>query len=166
MIKGLKKLHSAEPACRKRSDSDHLKFVIHKNDSGFKFSFAIELNGIKSWAVPDEPSMNPLEQRMAKEVKEIQEKVLSSFEIEEQETVSDLLWDKGNYIPLDEEGNILNEFEAHLNLRNGSLRFFLQGKKLVGEFVLVKKGKKTWLLIKRHDEFALYQEYRIESLAG
>jgi bifunctional non-homologous end joining protein LigD len=166
MIKGLKKLHSAEPACRKRSDSDHLKFVIHKNDSGLKFSFAIELNGIKSWAVPYEPSMNPLEQRMAKEVKEIQEKVLSCFEREEQETVSDELWDKGNYIPLDEEGNVLNEFEAHLNLRNGSLRFFLQGKKLVGEFVLVKKGKKTWLLIKRHDEFALYQEFRLESLVG
>jgi bifunctional non-homologous end joining protein LigD len=167
MIKGLKKLHSAEPACRKRSDNDHLKFVIHKkNETGLKFDFAIELDGIKSWAVPDEPSMNPLEQRMAKEVKEIQEKLQSCFEIEEHDTMSEELWDKGNYIPLDEEGNVLNEYEAHLNLRNGALRFFLQGKKLVGEFVLVKKGRKTWLLIKRHDEFALYQEFRVESLAG
>jgi bifunctional non-homologous end joining protein LigD len=165
MIKGLKKLHSAEPACRKRSDSDHLKFVIHKNaDDSLQFDFAIELNGIKSWSVPDQPSMNPLEQRMAKEAKEIHKKILNFFEKEE--PVSEELWDKGNYIPLDEDGNVLNEFEAHSNLRSGSLRFFLQGSKLVGEFILIKKGKKSWLLVKRHDEFALYQEYRVEHLAG
>jgi DNA ligase D-like protein (predicted 3'-phosphoesterase) len=165
MIKGLKKLHAAEPACRKRSDSDHLKFVINKkNESGLKFDFAIELDGIKNWAVPDEPSMNPLEQRMAREAKEIHERVLNFFE--KDEPVSEELWDKGNYIPLDEDGNVLNEYEAHLNLKNGSLRFFLQGSKLVGVFILIKKGKKNWLLIKQHDEFALYQEYRVETLAG
>ena len=35
MIKGLKKLYGSEPACRKRSDSDHLKFVIHKKEDEY-----------------------------------------------------------------------------------------------------------------------------------
>ena len=52
----------------KRSDSDHLKFVIHrKDDEHLKFDFTLELNGIKSWAVPDVPSMDPMEQRFATE---------------------------------------------------------------------------------------------------
>src|SRR5262252_5309985 len=112
MIKGLKKLHSAEPACKRRSDSDHLKFVIHKKNEGdLQFDFAIELNGIKSWLVSIEPSMNPSEQRMAKEAKEIHESILNFFE--KDEPISEELWDTGNYIPLDEDGNVLNEFEAN-----------------------------------------------------
>jgi len=163
MIKGLKKLHSAEPACQKRSDSDHLKFVIHKknDESELKFDFSIELNGIKSWAVPDVPSMNPLDQRLAKLDKKIEEAILDYGEREE---LSEL-WDKGNYIPIDEEGNVLSEYEAIQCLEKGSLIFFLQGNKLVGEFILMKKRKKSWLLIKRHDEFALYH-YDVASLVG
>jgi bifunctional non-homologous end joining protein LigD len=164
MIKGLKKLHSAEPACQERSDGDHLKFVIHKknDETELKFDFSIELNGIKSWAVPDVPSMNPLEQRMAKLDKKIEEAILDYVEGEEMSE----LWDKGNYIPLDDEGNVLSEQDAIESLKNGSLKFFLQGNKLVGEFVLLKKGKKTWLLIKRHDEFALYHSYSVDTMVS
>lgn len=137
--------------------------MIHKkNDRDLKFDFSIELNGIKSWAVPDVPSMNPLEQRLAKLDKKIQETILDFIEGEE---LSEL-WDKGNYIPLDEEGNILSERQAIEHLKKGSLIFFLQGNKLVGEFVLIKKRNKHWLLIKRHDEFALYHEYDVHTLAG
>ena len=163
MIKGLKKLHSAEPACQKRSDSDHLKFVIHKknDESDLRFDFSIELNGIKSWAVPDVPSMNPLEQRLAKQ-DQIENAILDFIEGEE----ASELWDKGNYIPLDEEGNPLSEREAIERLKKGSLIFFLQGNKLVGEFVLIKKEKKHWLLIKRHDEFALYYNYNADALVS
>jgi len=164
MIKGLRKLHSGEPACQKRSDSDHLKFVIHKknDECELKFDFSIELNGIKSWAVPDVPSMNPLEQRLAKLDKKIEEAILDYSEGEE---ISEL-WDKGNYIPIDDCGNALSEHEAIECLNEGILKFFLQGTKLVGEFVLMKKGKKSWLLMKRHDEFALYNNYNLETVAG
>jgi bifunctional non-homologous end joining protein LigD len=157
MIKGLKKLHGSEPACRKRSDSDHLKFVIHrKEDDYLKFDFTLELNGIKSWAVPDVPSMDPLQQRFAQEDEIEFEKFLE--ENSEQNLTAEILqaWDKGNYLPIDDKGRILSEYEALKCLQEGVLKFFLQGKKLIGEFVLMKKGMNDWLLMKRHDEFALY----------
>jgi len=165
MIKGLKKLHAAEPACRKRSDNDHLKFVIHKkDDEDLKFDFTIELNGTRSWAVPDVPSMNPMDQRAALE--EIVETDAISIEVSEWGQEPEALWDKGNYIPIDERGNVLSEYQAIECLKEGVLRFFLQGKKLVGEFVLMKKTTSDWLLMKRHDEFALYNSYSFESIVN
>jgi len=166
MIKELKTLHSGEPACQKRSDRDHLRFVIHrKKGSELKFDFTIELNGIKSWAVPDVPSMNPLDQRQAEEDKVEAEKILeANLEQITEETLR--TWDKGNYIPIDDSGNILSEYEALECLKQGALKFFLQGKKLVGEFVLMRKRRNCWLLIKRHDEFALYNSYSYEAIEG
>lgn len=155
MIKELKRLHSGEPACQKRSDKDHLRFVIHrKKENQLKFDFTIELNGTKSWAVPDVPSMDPLDQRRAEED--------NILEINLEESLTEELlrtWDKGNYIPIDDNGNVLSEFEALECLEQGALKFFLQGKKLVGEFVLMRERSNDWLLIKRHDEFALYNSY-------
>jgi len=165
MFKKLKTLRSGEPACQKRSDKDHLRFVIYrKDDDDLKFDFTIELNGIKTWAVPDVPSMNPLDQRQAKEDEIEANKILEKSL--EQSLIDQALqtWDKGNYIPIDDNGNVLSEFEALESLQEGALKFFLQGTKLVGEFVLMRRGKKNWLLMKRHDEFALYNYYSYETL--
>jgi len=165
MIKELKTLHSGEPACQNRSDSDHLRFVIyHKEDDDLKFDFTIELNGIKSWAVPDVPSMNPLDQRQAEEDEIEANKILEKSL--EQSLIEQALrtWDKGNYIPIDDSGNVLSEYEALECLEEGSLKFFLQGTKLVGEFVLMRRGKNNWLLMKRHDEFALYNSYGYDTV--
>jgi bifunctional non-homologous end joining protein LigD len=158
MIKGLKKLHSGEPACQKRSDSDHLRFVIHKKKDA-RINFTIELNGIKSWTIRNVPSMNPLEQSQAEESK------FESFSIDIGQTLKGetlLVWDKGNYIPIDDSGNVLTEIEAMESLQEGLLKFFVQGKKLVGQFVLIRKEKNSWLLIKRHDEFASYNYFKYE----
>src|SRR5215510_7892320 len=98
MIKRLKKLHGSEPACRKRSDSDHLKFVIHqKDDEHLRFDFTLELNGTKSWAVPDVPSMDPTEQRYAQEDEVELEKVLDESSERVFEKEIEQTWDKGNY---------------------------------------------------------------------
>lgn len=164
MIQGLTRLHSGEPACQKRSDGDHLRFVIHCIDNDeLRFDFTLELNGFKSWSVPELPSMNPLDQRLVKEDKLKGDHILESCFGQTGEVK---MWDKGNYIPIDDRGNVLTEYQAINCLKEGALKFFLQGTKLVGEFVLMKKGKKSWLLMKRHDEFALYSNYSFEAVAG
>ena len=166
MIRELKTLHSGEPACQKRSDNDHLRFIIHRkqNEDDLKFDFTIELNGAKSWAVPDVPSMNPLDQRQAREDEIEANKILEKSLDESLPEEAFAAWDKGNYIPIDDNGNVLSEFEALECLYQGSLKFFLQGTKLVGEFVLMRRGRNNWLLMKRHDEFALYNYYSYETV--
>jgi len=161
MIKELKTLHSMEPACQQRSDSDHLRFVICRRRGESKFDFTIELDGIRAWVVPNVPSMNPLDYRHAAEDKL---EIANITEMTSEKLGKDMLsaWDRGNYIPIDDDGYILNEDEALKCLHHGALKFFLQGKKLVGEFVLLRKEENEWLLMKRHDEFALYNEYSHE----
>jgi bifunctional non-homologous end joining protein LigD len=167
MIKEIKKRQQGEPACQKRSDGDHLRFVIHKRqDRELKFDFTIELDGAKSWSVPEVPSMNPLDQRLAMEEQAEADLILYSG-IDHPITETDLrTWDKGNYIPIDDDGNVLTENEALACLEQGTLKFFLQGKKLVGEFVLMKNSDSHWLMMKRHDEFALYNYYSFEAIEG
>jgi hypothetical protein len=111
--------------------------------------------------------MNPLDQRYAKQHAKQDDFDTNNF----LETLDHLLteeelqsWDKGNYIPIDDNGNVLSEYEALESLEQGSLKFFLQGTKLVGEFVLMRKGRNNWLLMKRHDEFALYNYYTYEAV--
>lgn len=156
MIKDLRTTPVCDPACQKRSDSDHLRFVILEDGNSLKFDFTLELNGTKSWTVPEGPSMNPMDHRSAR-YERIDNDILLETNIQEENNVK--TWDKGNYIPIDDNGKMLNEFEAMKCLKEGVLKFFLQGSKLVGEFVLMKKDKRSWLLMKRHDEFASYNEF-------
>jgi len=142
-----------------------LRFIIYRKDEHSGFDFTIELNGTKSWAVPGVPSMNPLEHCFAMEDEMETEQMLEIILEDSLPEPAMMAWDKGNYIPIDDNGNILTEYEALECLQEGALKFFLQGKKLVGEFVLMKKGN-DWLLMKRHDEFALYNSYSYETVDG
>src|SRR5258708_26662738 len=57
-----------------------------------------------------------------------------------------MLWDTGTYEP--------ETADVGTALKAGELRFTLPGKKLRGEWVLVRTGGRKWLLIKRKDAFA------------
>ncbi len=67
------------------------------------------------------------------------------------------VWDSGTYEPLEENSKLSDEKELLKELHAGSLKFILHGKKLKGEFALVKMKNtddNSWLLIKHKDEFA------------
>jgi bifunctional non-homologous end joining protein LigD len=69
-----------------------------------------------------------------------------------------MVWDEGTYEAIDgTEGKKAMEKSLLLQLKAGSLKFKLKGKKLKGEFALVKtKGmaENSWLLIKHRDQYA------------
>lgn len=162
-----------EPAGRQRSATDHLRFVVQRHDATrLHYDFRLELNGVlKSWAVPKGPSMNPADKRLAVHVEDHPVDYIS-FEGTIPEgnygagTVQ--VWDKGNYLPINEKMEPISERQALLQLKKGELKFFLQGEKLNGGFVLVRlhdDEEKNWLLIKHRDEFATNRKYNSETLA-
>src|SRR3984893_3765477 len=150
-----------EPAGRaRRCSSGKRIFVVQKHDaSRLHYDFRLEINGVlASWAVPKGPSMNPADKRLA--VRTGDHPIdYANFEgvIPEGQygagTV--MVWDNGTY-QTDPEGS------APEQLAQGELKFTLHGKKLRGAFVLIRtglksagsRGQRSWLLIKRQDEYA------------
>ena len=146
-----------------RSNEDTLKFVIQKHDaSHLHYDFRLEMDGVlKSWAVPKGPSTDPSVKRLAMMVED-HPYDYKDFEgiIPEGEygggTV--MVWDEGTYEPMDEYSSKRDAEKKLLNqLHKGKLVFMLHGKKLKGEYALVKsayQGENSWLLMKARDKYA------------
>lgn len=154
-----------EPSGKKKSSSaEGLHFVVQKHDaSRLHYDFRLEMEGVlKSWAVPKGPSLNPEEKRLAMMVED------HPFDYRSFEGIipegnygagTVIVWDEGTYEPLEPVESKIREQEQELlkQLKQGNLKFKLNGKKLRGEFALVhiKSGEKNaWLLIKKKDKYA------------
>ena len=75
------------------------------------------------------------------------------------------IWDNGTYSDIENSPREEAEKNLRAGLKSGDFKFRLFGKKLKGEFVLVKlKGKddNSWLLIKHRDEYAIDEDYNSE----
>jgi bifunctional non-homologous end joining protein LigD len=142
----------------KVASSGRLRFVIQKHAARrLHYDLRLELDGVfKSWAVTKVPSLDPKVKRLAVEVED-HPLDYGDFEgtIPKGQygggTVQ--LWDRGYWEP---EG----PQSAADMLRNGDLRFRLDGTRLKGGWILVRmRADKTnskrnnWLLIKHHDEY-------------
>ncbi|HJV01759.1 MAG TPA: DNA ligase D [Burkholderiaceae bacterium] len=132
-----------------------LSFVVQKHwASHLHYDFRLELDGVlKSWAVPKGPSYDPHVKRMAIEVED-HPLAYGGFEgtIPEGEYGAGevIVWDRGNWLPLE---------EPHAGYAKGHLSFELQGEKLRGKWALVRmrRGEQRqtpWLLIKERDDYA------------
>lgn len=130
-----------------------LIFVVQEHHaSHLHFDFRLEHDGVlKSWAVPKGPSMEVGQKRMAIQVEDhpLAYATFSGTIPKGQYGAGEVyIWDKGLW-------EIDGDVDA--GLKKGRLEFKLKGKKLKGNWLLVKThyipGKdNTWLLIKRHDE--------------
>lgn len=152
---------TTEPEGKTKKSKDKLIFVIQRHAaSRLHYDFRLEMDGVlKSWAVPKGPSLDPKDKRLAMMVEDhpydykdfegnIPEGNYGAGQVE--------VWDSGTYEPL-EETKLSAEKELLKELHSGSLKFILHGKKLKGEFALVKMKNSednAWLLIKHKDEFA------------
>ena len=161
--------NTPEPTQSKKSGKSVWSFVVQRhNASRLHYDFRLEVDGVlKSWAIPKGPSLNPGDKRLAVMVEdhpisyggfegEIPEGNYGAGIVE--------IWDKGFYEP--EEMENPSDKEILKQIRRGSLKFNLKGKKLKGSFALVnfKTGdsKKNWLLIKHRDKYAVDEEYNSE----
>ena len=140
-----------------------LTFVVQKHDaSRLHYDFRLELNGVlKSWAVPKGPSLDPADKRLAMMVED------HPYNYRDFEGIipegnygagTVIVWDEGTYEPLESAGSkVAAEKILEKELKAGSLKIRIHGKKLKGEFALVHihgKEENAWLLIKHKDEYA------------
>lgn len=143
-----------------RTSGKKLAFVVQEHHaSRLHYDFRLEMEGVlKSWAIPKGPSMDPHERHLAVMTED------HPFEYRKFEGVipkgnygagNVIIWDEGWYEAradtTDNEKTLLKELEA------GHITFVLHGKKLHGEFALIKmhgRDEDAWLLIKKGDEFA------------
>ncbi|HWP91174.1 MAG TPA: DNA ligase D [Thermodesulfobacteriota bacterium] len=159
-----------EPFGKKRQTVRRLAFVIQRHKaSHLHYDFRLEMAGVlKSWAIPKGPSLNPKDKRLAM-MTEDHPYNYKDFEgvIPEGNYGAGIveIWDSGFYSDIDNSEKTAAEKKLKAGLKSGSLKFRLYGKKLKGEFALVRlKGKEdnSWLLIKPDDEYAVHEEYNSE----
>jgi bifunctional non-homologous end joining protein LigD len=166
-----------EPPPKLESKSGH-RFVVQKHRaSHLHYDFRLELDGVLlSWAVPRGPSLDPADKRLAMQV---EDHPVSYFDFEGNIPADNygagsvMVWDVGTWqslapVPVDGKYLPATDEEARAMLAKGDLKFRLNGKRLKGDFALVKmKGRRPgskgneWLLIKKHDQHEV-EDYDID----
>jgi bifunctional non-homologous end joining protein LigD len=151
-----------EPSGKKNSSQKELLFVIQQHDaSHLHYDFRLEMEGVlKSWAVPKGPSMNPNDKRLAMMVED------HPYSYKDFEgTIPEgnygagnvIVWDNGTYHEVGTKNKKEGEKKLLAGLRKGHISFVMKGKKLKGEFSLIKihgDQKNAWLLIKKEDKYS------------
>ena len=141
----------------KRARKKGNSFVIQKHAARrTHFDFRLEKDGVlKSWAVTKGPSLDPGQKRLAVRTEDHPleyggfEGVIPKGEYGGGPV---MIWDEGTWEPIG---------DAEQGLAKGDLKFRLNGKRLKGEYVLVRMKKdrtggkrENWLLIKKRDDHA------------
>ncbi len=146
-----------EPRGAPVSSSKRLRFVVQKHRATrLHYDFRLEADGVlKSWAVPKGPSLDPSDRRLAMHVEDHPfdyrtfEGIIPKGQYGAGEVI---VWDEGTY-------KLAEAADPATEIAKGKIKFILSGKKLKGEFTLVRikgrggEGGDPWLLIKDHDEF-------------
>ncbi len=154
---------TSEPEGKVKSSKSKLIFVVQRHKATrLHYDFRLEMDGVlKSWAVPKGPSLDPEDKRLAMMVEDhpydykdfagvIPEGNYGAGIVE--------IWDKGTYSDLENSDEKTAEKNLLKQLKSGSIKIRMFGKKLKGEFALVKlknNEDNSWLLIKHRDEYAV-----------
>jgi bifunctional non-homologous end joining protein LigD len=153
-----------EPKGKTTKGTGPLHFVIQKHEATrLHYDFRLEHNGVLlSWAVPKGPSMNLGDKHLAMMV---EDHPIDYMKFEGMIPAGNygagtvMVWDFGNYLALGTHDRGESEKAIRKGLKEGMLKFVLNGTKLKGGFALIKlknnfAGKESWLLIKERDEYA------------
>lgn len=146
-----------EPRGARTKRSPRLRFVIQKHHATrLHYDFRLEADGVlKSWAIPKGPSFDPADKRLAMHVEDHPmdyrtfEGIIPAGNYGAGEVI---VWDQGTY-------ELTEGDDPAAEIGKGKISFVMHGKKMHGEFTLVRiRGRNAesgdpWLLIKDHDEF-------------
>src|SRR5258705_11196468 len=163
--------NTPEPPPKLEKKSSH-RFVVQRHRaSRLHYDFRLEMDGVlKSWAVPKGPSLDSADKRLSMQV---EDHPVSYFDFEG--TIPEgnsgagtvMVWDVGTWEPLSPEpvkGKFVpgTDAEASAMLKKGDLKFRLNGKRLKGDFALIRMKSRRpgtkgteWLLIKKQDDTAV-----------
>jgi bifunctional non-homologous end joining protein LigD len=147
-----------EPSGGKPKKSKLPIFVIQKHAATrLHYDFRLEMEGVlKSWAIPKGPSYDPTVKRLAMMTED------HPYDYAAFEGVipagnygggNVIIWDNGTW-------ELTEPDDPVEGIKSGKLAFRMYGKKMFGEWALVKiKGRpgskgNEWLLLKHRDEFA------------
>jgi len=145
-----------EPGPKEKRTRTGRTFVIQKHRATqLHYDFRLEVDGVlKSWAVPKGPSLDPTVRRLAMQVEDHPvdyAKFEGVIPAGEYGGGTVMVWDYGTYKPEETD-------DVSLALREGELKFSLNGKKLKGSWVLVRTRDRQWLLIKHRDYYTTDEE--------
>jgi bifunctional non-homologous end joining protein LigD len=149
-----------EPAGGKPKKGKLPIFVIQKHQaSHLHYDFRLEMEGVlKSWAVPKGPSYDPSTKRLAM-MTEDHPYDYASFEgvipAGNYGAGNVIIWDNGTWEFIEPGDDPVKA------LKSGKLTFRMFGRKMFGEWALVRIGGRQksdkgneWLLLKHRDQFA------------
>ena len=153
------------------ADIEKLRFVIQKHDArNLHYDFRLEMEGVlKSWAVPKGPSTDPDIKRLAMMVED------HPYDYRNFEGIipsgygagTVIVWDEGFYEPADADGmdKLAQDEKLQKGIPAGKLHVVLHGKKLKGEYALVKthgRGENAWLLFKIKDKYVSKEDITLK----
>ena len=141
-----------KPASKAKRHRGWSIFVVQEHHARrLHYDFRLQAEGVlKSWAVPKGPSMNPAHKRLAVQVEDhpLAYATFTGTIPEEQYGAGTVaIWDQGTYDNLRADQTVTEGIAA------GQLEFALHGKKLRGQFVLIRmRGKGRGLRALIHDQ--------------
>jgi bifunctional non-homologous end joining protein LigD len=152
-----------EPKGKPIKATKALHFVVQKHEATrLHYDFRLEHHGVLlSWAVPKGPSLKLGDKHLAMMMEDHPVDYISfegTIPKDNYGAGTVMVWDLGNYLALGSESVTESEKLIKKGLKEGMLKFVLNGKKLQGGFALIKIkndrfGKNSWLLIKERDQY-------------
>ncbi len=131
------------------------RFVVHRHRARrLHYDLRLEIDGaLASWAVPKGPTLDPDVKRLAVRV---EDHGMEHLDVEGAVGRGDtIIWDRGTWV-------LLGADDPVAAARAGELHAEMFGEKLRGRLVLVRRGRSAgvrgneqWLLVHKHDEFAV-----------